>query len=71
LRRHDQYLRQVVKRRTAASSKLSSAIAVRSAKRQSFTVSGTVFGADTIAVNNRSISMFTAAVNYKFGRWGY
>jgi hypothetical protein len=38
---------------------------------QSFTVSGTVFGADTIAVNNRSINMFTAAVNYKFGGWGY
>jgi outer membrane immunogenic protein len=38
---------------------------------RSFTVSGTVFGADTIAVNNRSINMFTAAVNYKFGGWGY
>jgi hypothetical protein len=70
LRRHHQYLRQVVKRRTAASSTLSSAIAVRSANVRA-SVSATAFGADTIAVTNRGINMFTAAVNYKFGRWGY
>jgi hypothetical protein len=38
---------------------------------QSFTVSGSAFGTDTITVNNRSINMFTAALNYKFGGWGY
>jgi outer membrane immunogenic protein len=40
-------------------------------QNQSFTVSGTAFGTDTITVNNRSINMFTAAVNYKFGSWWY
>jgi outer membrane immunogenic protein len=38
---------------------------------QSFTVSGSAFGTDTITINNRSINMFTAALNYKFGGWGY
>jgi outer membrane immunogenic protein len=38
---------------------------------QSFTVSGSAFGTDTISVNNRSINMFTAALNYKFGGWWY
>ena len=39
---------------------------------QSFTVSGTAFGTDVITVNNRSINMFTAGLNYKFGGWwGY
>ena len=36
---------------------------------QSFTVSGSAFGTDTITVKNRSINMFTAGVNYKFGGW--
>jgi outer membrane immunogenic protein len=36
---------------------------------QIFTVSGGAFGTDTITVNNRSINMFTAGVNYKFGGW--
>ena len=40
-------------------------------QNQSFTVSGSAFGTDTITVNNRSINMFTAALNYKFGGWGY
>ena len=40
-------------------------------QNQSFTVSGTTFGTDTITVNNRSINLFTAALNYKFGGWGY
>ena len=40
-------------------------------QNQSFTVSGTAFGTDTITVNNRSINLFTAALNYKFGGWGY
>jgi outer membrane immunogenic protein len=40
-------------------------------QKQSFTVSGTAFGTDTITVNNRSINLFTAALNYKFGGWGY
>ena len=34
-------------------------------QNQSFTVSGSAFGIDTITVNNRSINMFTAALNYK------
>jgi outer membrane immunogenic protein len=38
---------------------------------QSFTVSETAFGTDTITVNSRSINMFTAALNYKFGGWRY
>jgi hypothetical protein len=33
--------------------------------------SGSAFGTDTITVNNRSINMFTAALNYKFGGLGY
>jgi hypothetical protein len=36
-----------------------------------FYVSGSAFGTDTITVNNRSINLFTAALNYKFGGWGY
>jgi opacity protein-like surface antigen len=40
-------------------------------QNQTFTVSGTAFGTDTITVTNRSINMFTAAVNYKLGGWGY
>ena len=40
-------------------------------QNQSFAVSGSAFGTDTITVNNRSINMFTAALNYKFGGWGY
>jgi outer membrane immunogenic protein len=40
-------------------------------QNQSFTVSGSAFGTDTITVNNRSINMFTAALNYKFGGWWY
>ena len=40
-------------------------------QNRSFTVSGSAFGTDTITVNNRSINMFTAALNYKFGGWGY
>ena len=39
-------------------------------QNQSFTVSGTAFGTDTITVKNRSINMFTAALNYKFRRLG-
>jgi outer membrane immunogenic protein len=41
-------------------------------QNQTFTVSAAspVFANDSIAVNNRSINMFTAGVNYKFG-WGY
>jgi len=41
---------------------------------QSFTVAGTAPGSyagDVISVNNRSINMFTAGLNYKFGGWGY
>ena len=33
--------------------------------------SGDPFGGDTININNRNISMFTAGLNYKFGGWGY
>jgi outer membrane immunogenic protein len=40
-------------------------------QNQSFTVSGSSFGANTITVSNRSINMFTAALNYKFGGWWY
>ena len=40
-------------------------------QNQSFTVSGSAFGTDTITVNNRSINMFTAALNYKFGGWWF
>ena len=44
-------------------------------QNQSFTVAGTPapgsFAGDVISVNNRSINMFTAGVNYKFGGWGY
>jgi outer membrane immunogenic protein len=40
-------------------------------QNRSFTISGTALGTDTITVNNRSINMFTAAVNYKFGGWRY
>ena len=40
-------------------------------QNQSFTVFGSTFGTDTITVNNRSINMFTAALNYKFGGWWY
>ena len=29
----------------------------------------TIFGGDVITFNNRSISIMTAAVNYKFGGW--
>jgi hypothetical protein len=40
---------------------------------QNFTVAGTPapgsFAGDVISVNNRSINMFTAGVNYKFGGW--
>jgi hypothetical protein len=36
-------------------------------QNQSFTVSGSAFGTDTITVNNRSINMFTAALNYIAG----
>ena len=32
---------------------------------------GGPFGSDTININNRNISMFTAGLNYKFGGWGY
>jgi outer membrane immunogenic protein len=40
---------------------------------QSFTVAGTgPFGGDVISINNRSINMVTAGLNYKFGGWwGY
>jgi outer membrane immunogenic protein len=46
-------------------------------QNQSVTVPGApgggaaAFNGDTINVNNRSISMFTAGLNYKFGGWGY
>jgi outer membrane immunogenic protein len=40
-------------------------------QNQSVTVSGSAFGTDTITVKNGSINMFTAALNYKFGGWGY
>jgi outer membrane immunogenic protein len=33
--------------------------------------SGGPFGGDAININNRSISLFTAGLNYKFGGWGY
>jgi outer membrane immunogenic protein len=36
-------------------------------QNQSFTVSGSTFGTDTITVN-RNISIFTAGLNYKFSR---
>jgi outer membrane immunogenic protein len=36
-------------------------------QNQTFTVSGTTFGTDAITVNNRSINMVTAGLNYKFG----
>jgi outer membrane immunogenic protein len=38
---------------------------------QSFTVAPTTptFGGDTISFNNRSLSIFTAAIDYKFGGW--
>ena len=39
---------------------------------QSFTVSATApgaFASDVISANSRSINMFTAGVNYKFGPW--
>jgi outer membrane immunogenic protein len=39
-------------------------------QNQSFNVAaGGPFAGDTINVNNRNISMFTAGVNYKFGGW--
>ena len=42
-------------------------------QNQSFTVAGAAapgsFAIDVINVNNRSINMFTAGVNYKFGGW--
>ena len=41
-------------------------------QNQSVTVSpGGPFGGDTININNRAISMFTAGLNYRFGGWGY
>ena len=40
-------------------------------QNQSVTVSGSAFGTDTITVKNGSINMFTAALNYKLGGWGY
>jgi outer membrane immunogenic protein len=38
---------------------------------QSFTVAPATptFGGDTISFNNRNLSIFTAAINYKFGGW--
>jgi outer membrane immunogenic protein len=41
-------------------------------QNQTLTVgtSGTPFDTDVVNINNRSINMFTAGVNYKFG-WGY
>jgi outer membrane immunogenic protein len=38
---------------------------------QSFTVASTTptFGGDVISFNNRNLSIFTAAINYKFGGW--
>jgi outer membrane immunogenic protein len=39
-------------------------------QNQTFTVAGGgFFGRDVISVNNRSINMFTAGLNYKFGGW--
>ncbi len=42
-------------------------------QNQSFTVAGAAapgsFATDVISINNRSINMFTAGVNYKFGGW--
>jgi outer membrane immunogenic protein len=38
-------------------------------QNQSTTVTGGAFNGDTININNRAISMFTAGVNYKFGGW--
>jgi outer membrane immunogenic protein len=39
-------------------------------QNQNFTVGpGTAFATDVISTNNRSINMFTAGVNYKFGGW--
>jgi outer membrane immunogenic protein len=39
-------------------------------QNQSYTVAaGGPFGGDVISVNNRSINMFTAGLNYKFGGW--
>jgi opacity protein-like surface antigen len=39
-------------------------------QNQNFTVGGaTPFAGDVVALNNRSINMFTAGVNYKFGGW--
>ena len=41
-------------------------------QNQTVTVAGGgPFAGDTININNRNISMFTAGVNYKFGGWGY
>jgi opacity protein-like surface antigen len=45
-------------------------------QNQSFTVpitpAAASFAGDTINVNNRSINLFTAGLNYKFGGWwGY
>jgi outer membrane immunogenic protein len=41
-------------------------------QNQTVTVAaGGPFGGDTININNRNISMFTAGLNYKFGGWGY
>jgi outer membrane immunogenic protein len=36
---------------------------------QSFTVAGGPFNGDVFNVKNRTINMFTAGVNYKFGPW--
>jgi outer membrane immunogenic protein len=38
-------------------------------QNQNFTVAGSAFAGDVISVNNRSINMFTAGLNYKFGGW--
>jgi outer membrane immunogenic protein len=41
-------------------------------QNQNYTVASTAgggFANDVISVNNRSINMFTAGVNYKFGGW--
>jgi outer membrane immunogenic protein len=39
-------------------------------QNQTFTVgAGSAFATDAVALNNRSINMFTAGVNYKFGGW--
>ena len=41
-------------------------------QNQTVTVAaGGPFGGDTININNRNISMFTAGLNYKFAGWGY